>query len=145
MDLLTLDEKNAYSQVFINIHDTFSRPIIVWKMPDRTIISTTQNYNFLYQEQPDIEQSFVPSSGIFNARIKWNDEAITHDQKDIRENILGNGCRIKVQADAIAYISGSEKIEIDGRAFNLVSANKIGKSNGLFSGDFYTLYLEESL
>jgi hypothetical protein len=145
MDLLTQDEKNAYSQVFVNIHDTFSRPIIVWKIPNRTIISTTQNYNFLYQEQPDIEQSFVPESGIFNARIKWNDPTITHDQKDIRETIRGNTCRIKVQADAIPYISGAEKIQVDGRSFNLVSASKISQLHGLFTGDFYTLYLEESL
>ena len=145
MDLLTQEEKNAYSQVFINIHDTFSRPMIVWKLPDRTIISTTQDYNFLYLEQPDIEQSFTPISGIFNARIRWNDPTITHDQKDIRETIRGNTCRIKVQADAVAYISGAERIEIDGRPCNLISASKASQLHGLFTGDFYTLYLEESL
>jgi hypothetical protein len=145
MDLLTQDEKNAYSQVFINIHDTFSRPIFVWKLPDRTIISTTQDYNFLYLEQPDIEQSFTPISGIFNARIKWNDPTISHDQKDIRETIRGNTCRIKVQADALAYISGAERVEIDGRPCNLINSTKVSQVHGLFTGDFYTLYLEESL
>jgi hypothetical protein len=145
MDLLTQDEKNAYSQVFINIHDTFSRPIFVWKLPDRTIISTTQDYNFLYLEQPDIEQSFTPISGIFNARIKWNDPTISHDQKDIRETIRGNTCRIKVQADALAYISGAERVEIDGRPCNLINSSKVSQVHGLFTGDFYTLYLEESL
>lgn len=145
MDLLTQDEKNAYSQVFINIHDTFSRPIFVWKLPDRTIISTTQDYNFLYLEQPDIEQSFTPISGIFNARIRWNDPTISHDQKDIRETIRGNTCRIKVQADALAYISGAERVEIDGRPCNLINSSKVSQVHGLFTGDFYTLYLEESL
>jgi hypothetical protein len=145
MDLLTQDEKNAYSQVFINIHETFSRPIFVWKLPDRTIISTTQDYNFLYLEQPDIEQSFTPISGIFNARIKWNDPTISHDQKDIRETIRGNTCRIKVQADALAYISGAERVEIDGRPCNLINSSKVSQVHGLFTGDFYTLYLEESL
>jgi hypothetical protein len=145
MDLLTQDEKNAYSQVFINIHETFSRPIFVWKLPDRTIISTTQDYNFLYLEQPDIEQSFTPISGIFNARIRWNDPTISHDQKDIRETIRGNTCRIKVQADALAYISGAERVEIDGRPCNLINSSKVSQVHGLFTGDFYTLYLEESL
>ena len=70
---------------------------------------------------------------------------VTHDQKDIRETIRGNTCRIKVQADAVAYISGAEKIELDGRTFNLVSASKVSQLHGLFTGDFYTLYLEESL
>ena len=146
MNLLSKDEKTAYSKVFYNIHDTFSRPIYVWRVPERTVISTTPEYNFLYIEQDEAQDvSYKPISGVFNARIKWGDPTIVHDYKDIRETIKGNTCRIKVQSEAIPFISGSERIEIDGRNFNLASAVRISQLHGLFTGDFYTLVLEESL
>lgn len=146
MDLISKDEKNAYSKVFFNIHDTFSRPIYVWRTPERTVISTTSDFNFLYVEQDDAEEvAYKPISGIFKARVKWGDPGVVHDYKDIRETIRGNTCRIKVQSDAVPYISGSERIEIDGRNFNLTSAVRVSQLHGLFTGDFYTLVLEESL
>lgn len=143
--LLTNAEKNAYGQVFNNLHDTFARDIIVWKTPDRVSISTSSNYNFLYLEQPDIQNAYVPISGVFKARIKWNDPTVVHDNPEIHETIRGNTCRIKVKAEAIPFISGAEKIEIDGRPFSLVSSTKVSQLHGLFSGDFYNFFLEESL
>jgi len=142
MNYLTREEKNAYSKVFYDIHDTFSRNIVVWKHANTTLISTTPDYNFLYsQVQPSIAVQYTPTSGVFSARIKWEHGWKINDGRDIRPTIRGNYCQIKVKGNALPYISGADRIEVDGRPMNWIGSSEI---HGLFTGDFFHLYLKES-
>jgi hypothetical protein len=139
--LLSNIEKNNYSKVFDDIHDTFARPVIAWKTPDRVVISSDTNYNFLYNDQESIQLEYVPISGIFNCRIQWQDPSKTAGWPDIREEIRGNICRIKAKKDFVEFISDAEKIEIDGRPVQTMGTNK---PHGLFNIDFYTIFFKES-
>lgn len=139
--LVSSTEKLAWGSEFNNIHDTFSRQVVAWKTPERVVISSDSNYNFLYNEQESIEVSYVPISGIFNCRIQWQDPSKMMGWPEIREEVRGNLCRIKAKKDFVDFISDAEKIEIDGRPVQALGTNR---PHGLFNIDFYTLFFKES-
>jgi hypothetical protein len=138
---LTEKQKAAYSKPFQKLHDTFARPVNVWKTPERVVISSNSNYNFLYNEQESLEVTYNPISGQFNCRIQWQDPSQTMGWPEIREEIRGNICRIKAKKDFVDFISDAEKIEIDGRPVQPMGTNR---PHGLFDIDFYTLFFKES-
>jgi hypothetical protein len=143
MNFFNKNQKAAYSKPFYDLHDTFSRNIVVFKHPQATLISSTEDYNFLYSQQTTTEIQYVPVSGVFPARIKWESASRVEDYKDIRPTILGNYCRIKVKADAMNFISGArgQRIEVDGRPVNWIGSSEI---HGLFTPDFYHIFLREA-
>jgi hypothetical protein len=142
MDYFTKAQKTAYSKVFYDLHDTFARDIVVFQHPKVTLISSQPEYNFLYAEQSTADIEYTPVSGVFSAVIKWENGYKVNDAADIRPTILGNYCRLKVKADALQFISGSrgQRIEVDGRAVNWIGSSEV---HGLFTGDFYHIYLRE--
>jgi hypothetical protein len=142
MNYFNKAQKTAYSKVFYDLHDTFARDIVVFQHPKATLISSQPEYNFLYAEQSDADIQYTPVSGVFPAVIKWENAYKTNDARDIRPTILGNYCRLKVKADALQFISGSrgQRIEVDGRPVNWIGSSEV---HGLFTGDFYHIYLKE--
>jgi hypothetical protein len=142
MNYFNTSQKTAYSKVFYDLHDTFARDIVVFQYPKATLISSQPEYNFLYAEQSDTDIQYTPVSGTFPAVIKWNQAYKVNDAQDIRPTILGNYCRLKVKADALQFINGSrgQRIEVDGRAVNWIGSSEV---HGLFTGDFYHIYLKE--
>ena len=139
--LLSQSEKNSYSSAFKDIHDTFSRKLVIFKTPQRVIMSTDATYNFIYEQQDNIEEQFIPVSGVFQARIKWGDPTKLDDWQDIRERIRGNTCRVKVSPEAIPFISGAERIELDGKIVRLIGSTQ---PHGLFGIDYYNLTFQET-
>lgn len=142
MNYFNKAQKTAYSKVFYDLHDTFARNIVVFQHPKATLISSQPEYNFLYAEQSDADIEYTPVSGVFSAVIKWENAYKVNDARDIRPTILGNYCRLKVKADALQFISGSrgQRIEVDGRPVNWIGSSEV---HGLFTGDFYHIYLRE--
>jgi hypothetical protein len=138
---LTAIQKSGYANPFNNIHDTFARKVNVWKTPERVVVSSDANYNFLYNEQESIEVNYVPVSGTFDCRIQWQDPSKMMGWPEIREEVRGNICRIKARKDFVDFISDAEKIEIDGRPVQSLGTSK---PHGLFEIDFYTLFFKES-
>jgi hypothetical protein len=142
MNYLTTAEKSAYSQVFYDIHDTFSRNIVIFKHPTATLISSQSEYNFLYSQQTNTDIVYTPVSGVFPARIKWAHADKINDARDIRPTILGNYCHLKIKLDALQFLSGArgQRIEVDGRTVNWIGSSEV---HGLFVPDFYHVYLKE--
>lgn len=138
---LTDAQKSGYASAFNRLHDTFARPVTAWKTPKRVVVSTNPNYNFLYNDQEDIEVTYIPVSGTFDCRIQWQDPAKLMGLPEIREEIRGNVCRIKARKDFVDFISDVEKIEIDGRPVQSLGTSR---PHGLFNVDFYTIYFKES-
>jgi hypothetical protein len=139
--LISDAEKLLLGNEFNDLHDTFSRLVTVYKTPERVVISTDSNYNFLYNDQEAIEVTYVPISGQFDCRIEWQDPSKLMGWPEIREEIRGNLCRVKAKKDFVDFISDAEKIEIDGRPVQSMGASK---PHGLFNIDFYTLFFKES-
>jgi|688.fasta_scaffold1375852_1 hypothetical protein len=139
--LVDENSKLVYASLMNDIHDTFARPVIVWKTPERTIISSDISYNFLYNEQDSVSVSYQPVSGIFDCRIKWGDASELGGIPEIKEEIRGNFCRVKVKKEMLDFISDAERIEIDGRVVQQVGTSR---PIGLFDIYFYIIYFKES-
>jgi hypothetical protein len=134
-------EKLAWGNEFNNLHDTFARPVVAWKTPERIVVSTNPNYNFLYNDQDSIEVKYIPISGTFDCRIQWQDPSKTDGWSEIREEVRGNICRIKAKQNFVDFIGEAERIEIDGRPVQQMGTSR---PHGLFNIDFYTIFFKES-
>lgn len=139
--LVSNAEKLSWANEFNNIHDTFARSVIAWKTPERIVVSSDPNYNFLYNEQESLEVTYIPISGVFDCRIQWQDPSKMKGWREIREEIRGNICRIKAKKDFVDFIGDAEKIEIDGKFVQTLGTNR---PHGLFNIDFYTMFFKES-
>ena len=139
--LISNAEKSLLANEFNDLHDTFSRLVTVYKTPERVVISSDNNYNFLYNDQESIEVTYIPISGQFDCRIEWQDPSEMMGWGEIREEIRGNLCRVKAKKDFVDFIVDAEKIEIDGRPVQSMGTNR---PHGLFNIDFYTLFFKES-
>lgn len=135
------NSKLMYASLLNDIHDTFARPVIVWKTPERTIISSDTSYNFLYNDQESLDVNYQPVSGIFDCRIKWGDASELGGLNDIKEEIRGNICRVKAKKEMLDFIADAERIEIDGR---VVQQFGTSRPIGLFDVYFYVIYFKES-
>jgi hypothetical protein len=142
MNLVPDNDQLLYDDVFNDIHDTFSRPILIFKTPTRTVISTNLSYNFIYSDtQDDFDVEYTPVSGIINSRIKWLNPSDLKGQKDIKEEIHGNIVRLKIKKEDMYFFNEWKRIEIDGRPVQFFGTNQ---PHGLFDPNFNTIYLEES-
>jgi hypothetical protein len=138
---LTQDQKADYSNVFNDLHDTFARPIIIYKIPKKVIISSDLEYNFAYQDQEALTAQYIPVSGIFMARVSWQDPSTLDGFKDIKEEIHGNVVKLKVKKDVFDFLDNAQHVEIDGRSVQFFGSTR---PHGLFGIDFYTIFYEES-
>jgi hypothetical protein len=140
-DLLSNSQKLAYRNVFNDIHDTFARPIIIYKIPKKTIISSNMDYNFAYYEQEAVEVNYTPVSGIFMARISWKDPSTLNGFKDIKEEIHGNIVELKIKKEVFDFLDNAQRVEVDGRTVQFFGSSQ---PHGLFGIDFYNVFYEET-
>lgn len=141
-DLLSNSQKLAYGNVFNDIHDSFARPIIIFKIPKRTVISSNLSYNFAYDsDQQALDVTYTPVSGIFQARISWQNPSTLNGYKEIKEEIHGNIVKLKVKKEVFDFLDNAQHVEIDGRSVQFFGSSQ---PHGLFGIDFYNIYYEES-
>lgn len=141
--LLNETEKNNLTPLIEDLFDTFARDITIHKQPKKNIYQSINNSMIGYGEtsiQENIE--YIPESKIFKAKIKYNND---QDLAQIKElaNFLSKGIvKIKVRQDARDYIlngTKTEKIEFDGKSFNIISDEAVKK---FFNTTYYIFYLE---
>jgi hypothetical protein len=150
MNLIGANERLVYESVIGDIHDTFSRPILVYKTPETTIVSTDTNYNYFY-DGPDANTGseyveYTPVSGIVNARIQYDKtlekyfaSAKGKEYQDFE--LVGDAgmVRLKINSgDYSTYFADAIDIQFDGFQFENFRTQR---PHGLFSPKYYSLYL----
>jgi len=155
---LTDAEKSAYQGDLRDIHDIFKRPFVIFRQSERVVMSEDLKFNFAYSDnQPDSDtESFIPASGVFNARIWYvpgmaaNKEAQTTSSSDrefnrgdaqIRFRNDKNYVRLKLDISGYNFINGAQSVDIDGNNFNFFTAYR---QHGLFTPEFWTVWLEQN-
>jgi hypothetical protein len=144
--LLTSAQKNALQSAINELHDTFARDIYIYKEAKSTVISTSPNYNAIYQQNTAQSQTIKRQvqSGKFSARITYdtdrNQENVTSPEIDSQLKIkMPDGyVRIKVDKNGYEYIKQSKRVEFDGRKFTIESDVR---PHGLFEPTHYTFFL----
>jgi|TARA_B110000305_G_scaffold241261_1_gene314634 hypothetical protein len=144
--LIPDSDKNAIGNVFDDIHDTFSRDIVVFQRENEIFVATNGTYNALYSriKNEQSTRSKVTRS-IIKARILYQQEQKEMDLPGTRSQVnvqMGEGSvRVKIDEAGYVLFTKASKIEIDGEIFRIVSdPSKVGP----FKVKFYTIYLRRS-
>jgi len=141
---LSENQKTNIKSIIDQIHDTFAREITVFKIGQRTVISSSANYNALYRQQSSNTET-TEVSQTFQARIKYVEMSETFLQ-DSRSNSSGQDkiilpagtVKIKVNLEGYEYVREAKRVELDGRRFSIKSD---GKPLGMFGPQYYEFIL----
>lgn len=144
--LIPDSDKNAIGNVFDDIHDTFSRDIVVFQRENEIFVATNGTYNALYSRIKDEQSTRAKvTRSIIKARILYQQEQKEMDLPGTRSQVnvqMGEGSvRVKIDEAGYVLFTKASKIEIDGEIFRIVSdPSKVGP----FKVKFYTIYLRRS-
>lgn len=143
--ILSSEQKKALETVMQSMHDTFARSIFAYKEAQKLILSTDENFNYLYNNVKGVSQVLKKTQfKAISARIQYmdrNNTAMYDSQVDAQIKLEGpvGEVRIKVDEEGNEYFKDTKRIEIDGRMFFKVTDVK---KHGLFRPKYFTYYLK---
>lgn len=141
-NLISQGDRDTYTSALKDVHDTFSRPIVVWRNSAQTITSNDPNYD-VFSDQGPAQVIYISESKTIQARIKY----IDRQEEEFGFIVAGTGVdvtqqfqlvRIKVTAADNEYLKDAEKVTVDGQDFTFLT---VPRPHGLFSNDYFTIYL----
>ncbi len=140
-------QKTYLGDQFYNLHDTFARPILMFKTAKQTVISTNPENNLYFPDAPSNDETTeVIVSGCFNARIKYNpkqDLAFASTFRGADDQItlktMEGVVRLKLDPTGASYLNNTQKARFDGQIYEVFSSKR---PHGLFKPDFETFYLK---
>jgi len=135
-DLLTSTERAAITGGFVDNFDTFSRSITIFKEPVKIIVSApSANTVFGYEDNQNVvNYTYLPVSGVFNARVIYNRKGKMDDKVSEIESAYTDGdCSIKVKENCLSFIQSgqTEKINFDDKFWKIIGGPKIQNFLGL--------------
>lgn len=142
-DLISDAERAALGSMFNDIFDTFKRDIVIHKEPKKIIKQINTSQIFGYGDYSEVvNYEYVPVSGVFPAVIKYNEKQTVDFIEEINSAISVGTCSIKVKRDARDFIVNgkTEKIEFDGKVFNVISDDAV--KSFLNASEFFVFQLE---
>lgn len=141
--------KTVMQDQFNTLHDTFARPITVYRTAQEIVISTSETNNVFYPDAPTNDQTnTVINSGVFQARIKYNPKqdlaflgGNTRDGNDqITLKTMEGVVRLKLDPTGAAYLNGAKNVRFDNAIYEIFSSDR---PHGLFTPNFETFYLKK--
>jgi hypothetical protein len=128
---------------FNNLHETFKRPITIWKTAEQIIIAQNPENNWMFASAPfNSETVVVQQSGVFGARILYGKkEALTPiNSIQFRNTTEQNNLwlqegevRIRLDPTGTAFLQGAKKVTFDDTVFEIVTSKR---PHGLFTPNF---------
>jgi hypothetical protein len=140
--LISTGEKAALSGVFDDVFDTFSRNIVVYKEPVKTISSINESNIFGYGDSSNqVNYSYTAQSGTYLATIQYSDQQDQKYSSDAGGAIPKGGVRIKVKSDCKNYIENgrTERIELDSKSWDVTSDSTVKR---FLDSEYYVYHLE---
>ena len=142
-NLLSDTDKSYFTGVLGDLFDTFKRSIIVHKEPQKKVINPAIDVYAGYAETSTVGNiEYVLKSKSFDAMITYTDRSQSGLDTEINVSIPKNASvRIKVKQDCRDYIKlgKTERIEIDGKSFNVIGDESVKYNFGYY---LYVYYLE---
>ena len=146
-DLLNETDREFFRTTLNDLFDTFKRTIIVHKEPTKKISNLSTNVYAAYGDTSTPKNiEFVHNYKELEALVSYLDSVGSQTSaidQDIHLSIpKGASVRIKVKQEGRDYISNgkTEKIEVDGKSFNIVGKESV-KYN--FGTKLFVFYLEQ--
>ena len=135
-------QKQNIRNIVDRIHETFARPIIVYRFGQKVAFMNNQSYNKLYKKSsPQQQAQLTTNSKVIMARIQYKD----FYQRDFFQNstqekiVIPEGTiYLKVDREAYLYMHDAKTVEFDERTFSLQSP---GQPLGMFGPQYYKFLL----
>ena len=148
MSIISASIKSDFSSAIQELYDDLTTEIVVHKEPIKQFTSITNNPLYGYgneSEQSNI--TYTPVSGIFDARVRFDNPLSSHPTNATRElniRIPKGGAVIETTSEVKDYILNgkTERIDIHGKSFNVISDWSLHDYLGL---KFYYFTLENTL
>ena len=140
-NLLSDSEINNITGAFGDVFDTFKKDIVVYKEPKKVV--SDLNLGFLYGygvPSQKTNYTYTPVSGVYPALVSRK-RATKPDVEIDNISYPQNRIMIKVETPARTFINNgkTERIEIDGKAFNVVTDEAV---KHFFGYKLYVFHLE---
>lgn len=145
---LTQAQKESIGSIIDNVHTTFAREIVIFKIGQRVAISNDSSYNAFYASQSEPERETV--SLTTKARIKYvkaeeslfsiKDGSLASGNQD-KIVLPAGSIKIKVDQEAKNFISGAQRIEVDGNRYSVVSNGRLIAMFGPSISPYYEFIL----
>ncbi|MEK6880391.1 MAG: hypothetical protein AABY22_12315 [Nanoarchaeota archaeon] len=140
--------KNEYQNVLNDLHLTFARSLTGYKPVNITSFTESNNLNYIYgDKQPDVTITSTTVSGVFDARVKYQDVTKTSDYiKSVIDgdiNIKKGGALIQIKltlSDFTTYLEGAKYIKFDDITCTILTEPR---NHGLFNPIYKTVLLAE--
>ena len=149
-DLLSSSDKLELGNVFNDLHDTFARPITIFRQNEQIVIANSLDNNYIWDQAPNnTTTQTVIVSGVFNARILYADDQKLDQFKSISRNgsedqilssLEAGDVRIKLDPTGHAFISNAKRAVFDGFTFDIKTSPR---PHGLFTPQFFTYILKK--
>ena len=141
-DLLSTTDKAFFATVMGDIFDTFKREIVVHKEPQKVVSNVNVDGYHGYGESSNTQNvTYIPVSKSFFAMISYKDDQKSDSDVDTGIEFSKGRVRIKVEQEARDYmVNGkTEKVDIDGKSFKLVTDDSL---KNYFGTKYYVFFLE---
>lgn len=145
---LTTSQKIVIGGLIDNIHETFAREVKIFKIGQRVAISNDSSYNAFYASQSEPERETV--SLTTKARIKYikaeetlfsiKDGSLASGNQD-KIVLPAGSIKIKVDQEAKDFISGAQRIEVDGNRYSVISNGRLIAMFGPSISPYYEFVL----
>tara|TARA_Y100000593_G_scaffold95031_1_gene198599 strand:- start:82175 stop:82615 length:441 start_codon:yes stop_codon:yes gene_type:complete len=120
--LISDSEKQNLVKIFTDVFDTFKREIVVHKEPIKIVNQINLTAIFGYDEfSNETNYTYETSNKTIYAIVRYADNHGFADVDNNTINLIKGDVSIKVNKEGRDYINTgkTEKIEIDGKAFNV--------------------------
>jgi hypothetical protein len=149
--LIPSGTKLLYEDQFNKIHDTFARPIYIFRENNSIVINSNPGNNNFFQNAPFNDTVITTAvSGMFNARILYSKREdlemfepfgirkLGGDQVNIQKE--AGAVRIKLDPTGASYLFDAKRVTFDGEVFTIRASKR---PHGLFTPKFFDFYLQK--
>ena len=141
--LISDAEKANLTGIFADIFDTFSRPIVVYKKPQKVTTLVNTAFIFGYEAGTWNEAyTYTYQSGEFDAVINYSKGLKEHSDDDVGAGQPVVGGTIKVKKEAADYIEAGRpnmRTLIDDKNFSIVGQARL---QAFLNSKFYIFNIE---
>jgi hypothetical protein len=150
--LFSDSEKIELASLLTDVADTFERPLIVYKSPNRVFLYENENdfsrfvannQNLITSEQNEFVKHEIPARILYSKRLK--EELLkpyvggAFDEGQLKLEAEKADVRIKIKAEYLDVFKDVKEVELDNNRFKVDGPKR---PHGLFTNDFYTFYLK---
>jgi hypothetical protein len=140
--LITDADKKYFVAAIDDLFETFKREILIHKEPQKIVKQVNADLYAGYGDTSNpANVEYVPISKSFYAMIAYQDKQKSDTDADVGFQYSKGIVRIRVKEDARNYILNGKtlKIDIDGKAFNLITDDSV---KNYFDTQYYVFHLE---